>query len=135
VLCDTTVAAALFVQDARLRPMAQLESRTRAISVITLGEMRRGALAASWGERRRAALEAHLRSFLVLAIDAEIADEWASLAARCTELGRSKRASDLWIAATARHHRLALASLDLDYSDMPGVTLIGPDGSELPIPF
>lgn len=114
--------------------MAELSEAVLAISAVTVGEMRRGAIEAAWGERRRRALEDHMRTYLILPIDSEVADEWARLAARCTELGRAKRDNDLWIAATARRHGFPLAALDFDYEDMPGTTLIRRDGRETVAP-
>lgn len=115
--------------------MAQLNGAVHAISAVTIGEMRRGANEAAWGERRRGALERHLRTYLILPIDSEVAEEWARLGARCTELGRTKRDNDLWIAATAMRHALAVATLDADYYDIPGVAVISADGSEISVPW
>lgn len=111
-----------------------LAGTIRAISAVTVGEMRRGAIEAGWGERRRRGLEAHLRTYVILPIDSEVASEWARLGARCTELGRAKRDNDLWIAATAIRHAFAVAALDRDFEDIPGMTLIRRDGSETVVP-
>lgn len=115
--------------------MAQLTGAVRAISAVTVGEMRRGAIEAAWGERRLGSLDDHLGAYVVLPIDSRVADEWARLAARCKELGRPKTDNDLWIAATAKRHRFAIATLDADFHDVPGLTVIREDGTEAGVPW
>lgn len=105
-----------------------------AVSVVTVAELKRGALAARWGERRTVELDEHLRGYVVLAIDAEIAEEWARVRVRCDELGRQKGDNDLWVAATAKRYSLPLATLDRDHFDVPGLTVIREDGTELTVP-
>jgi len=111
-----------------------LERSVRAISVVTVGEMRSGALRARWGERRLRALEDHLAAHVILPIDPAICDEWAHLRARCLELGRQKRDNDLWIAATAIRHGLSLATLDAGQQEIPGLTVVREDGTEVTVP-
>jgi tRNA(fMet)-specific endonuclease VapC len=106
----------------------------RAISVVTLGEMRFGAIRAAWGEPRSRALEEHLSTYLVLVIDGSVAEVWARLRARSFELGRPKGDHDMWIAATAKRYGLPLATLDRDQYDIPGLTVIREDGSEVSVP-
>jgi predicted nucleic acid-binding protein len=105
-----------------------------AVSVVTVAELKRGALAARWGDRRTVELDEHLRGYVVLAVDAEIAEEWARVRVRCDELGRQKGDNDLWVAATAKRYGLPLATLDRDHHDVPGLTVIRDDGSEVSIP-
>jgi len=114
--------------------MEQLISAVKAISVVTIGEMRSGAIEARWGEARRKTLEEFLRTYLVIPIDLDVAEEWARLHARCRELGRSKRDNDLWIAATAARHAIAVATLDADHHDIPGLAVIREDGTEISVP-
>jgi len=83
------------------------------MSVLSLGEIRKGIEKLAEGERRRrlaAWLERELPDWLgdrVLSIDAAVADEWGRLLAR----GRKTRpATDSLIAATALHHRLTIVT-------------------------
>ena len=111
-----------------------LQARALAVSVVTVAEIKRGAISARWGEERSKELDDHLRGYLVLTVDVEVADEWARLRARCDDLGRQKGDNDLWIAATAKRHDLPLATLDRDHHDIPGLNLIREDGSEISVP-
>jgi len=63
---DTDVVSFLFKRDSRAdlyRP--HLTGRLLVVSFMTVAELDRWALARNWGERRRAALEQHLGSFVV----------------------------------------------------------------------
>ena len=111
-----------------------LQTSLRSISVVTLGELKKGVISAGWGVGRTRALDEHLRGYAFLAIDAEVAATWARLYARCDELGRPKSENDLWIAATAHRHGLPLATLDNDQTDVPGLTVICEDGTEESVP-
>jgi predicted nucleic acid-binding protein len=118
--------------------VAQITSRIKAellgVSVVTVAELKRGALAADFGERRTREIEDHLRRYIALPIDRDIAEEWARLRLRCDRLGRSKNENDLWIAATAKRHGLRLATLDRDHYDIPGLAVIQHDGTEVTVP-
>lgn len=97
--------------------------------------MRSGALRARWGLRRVSALEDHLRSYLVLSIDSDVADWWARLRAACEERGQRVGENDLWIAATAARHDVPLATFDRALDGIPGITVLREDGSEVTNPL
>lgn len=134
VLCDTTVVADLLSARGRSARMRQLRGAVRAISVVTIAELRFGAIRTRWGERRRQVLEDHLRSYVVLAIDSDIAERWARLKTECEQAGHTESDNDLWIAATAARHDLPLATFDTDFVKVPGLTLVREDGTELRTP-
>lgn len=135
ILCDTSVVSSSLRDDERIARMRQrLGTAGLAVSVVTVAEIKRGALAARWDERRTVELDDHLRGYVVLTVDAEIAKEWARVQVRCAELGRQKGDNDLWVAATAKRYSLPLATLDRDHYDIPGLTVIREDGSEVTVP-
>lgn len=113
---------------------SRLAAERLAVSVVTIAEIKRGAVAARWGERRLQDLDARLLSYAVVSIDRDVADAWAELRVRCDRLGRRKNDNDLWIAATARRYGIALATLDRDQQDIPGLRVIREDGSEVSVP-
>jgi hypothetical protein len=89
------------------------------VSVVTLGELRRGVDRLAPG-RRRSRLDDWLSNDLparfagrVLEIDAATADAWGRLIARRERAGRSMGAMDGWIAAIAEVHGLALVTRDV----------------------
>lgn len=97
------------------------------LSVITLGEIRKGVAAVPHG-KRRIALEAWLEMDLparfagrILPIDAAIADRWGTLAAQADANGSSLPAVDGLLAATAIYHDLVIVSrnvADFPYSQV-----------------
>lgn len=86
------------------------------LSVLTLGEIRKG-VAGVPQSRRRTQLETWLELDLqtrfsgrILPIDARIADRWGLLAAEAKHKGRGLSAIDGLLAATALHHSLTIVS-------------------------
>lgn len=135
MLCDTSVVSSIFSVDGRSKLIELHRSNAvRAVSVVTVGELRFGQLRARWGETRRRALDDHLMTYVALTVDPSVAEMWARIRQRCLELGRAKRDNDLWIAATARRYDIPLATLDHDQYDVPGLTVIREDGSEVTVP-
>jgi toxin FitB len=95
------------------------------LSVLTLGEIRKGVACLPQG-RRRASLESWLTvelrarfSARILPIDAAIADRWGLLAATAKNKGRALSTIDVLLAATAINHSLTIVSRnDGDFADM-----------------
>jgi predicted nucleic acid-binding protein len=86
------------------------------LSVLTLGEIRKG-VAALPGGKRRARLETWLENDLetrfegrILPIDAAIAQRWGVLAAQASRKGTPLPVIDGLLAATALHHSLTIVS-------------------------
>jgi predicted nucleic acid-binding protein len=88
-----------------------------SVSMITIGELRAGALVASdvdMRERRFATLLAAL-SLDPVPIDHEVAQAWARLRVRLRDAGKRMPVNDSWIAATAIALGLPVVSQDADY--------------------
>jgi predicted nucleic acid-binding protein len=103
------------------------DERLLFLSVLTLGEVRKGIEGAAPG-KRRARLESWLEVELparfagrVLPIDHAVADRWGSLAAAGKRRGRPLATIDGLLAATALEHDLALVSRNV--GDFAGIGL------------
>jgi len=95
------------------------------LSVLTLGEIRKG-IASLAQSKRRTLVESWLDAELtarfstrILPIDAAIADRWGSLAAIAKSKGRALSTIDGLLAATAIHHNLTIVSRnDSDFAGL-----------------
>jgi predicted nucleic acid-binding protein len=96
------------------------------VSVITIGELRAGVLAATDLARRnlRLATLTQVLAFDPLPVDHDVAEAWALLRVQLRDAGRRMPVNDSWIAATAMAHRLAVATQDDDYDAVDGLDVI-----------
>ena len=121
-LADTS----LFIALEQSRALAATPPSQVAVSVITIGELRLGVLAAADGPTRARRLSTLLRAETLdpLPIDASVAHAWATLRLALRDSGRRMPLNDSWIAATAIARRIPLVSQDDDYAGVPGLTVI-----------
>jgi hypothetical protein len=95
--------------------LAAADERTLHVSVVSVGELRRG-IERVRDPRRRADLEAFLSALRarlgprVLAFDAAVAERCGRLTARLAAAGRTAPAIDSLIAATALEHDLTMVT-------------------------
>ena len=107
----------------------QLPGEALYVSVLTLGEIRKGIEALADRKRReklRLWLEHDLPAWFegrVLSIDLAVADRWGRLLA---EVGRPVPAIDSLLAATALHHELRLVTRNSGDFEYPGLEVINP---------
>lgn len=94
-----------------------------AVSVITIGELRAGVLAArsvDARDRRLATLTAALQLDPV-PVDEAVAAEWARLRVVLRDAGQRMPVNDSWIAATALALGVAVVTQDDDFPDLDGL--------------
>ena len=97
-----------------------------AVSVITIGELRAGVLAAGdllTRDRRLATLASAL-ALDPVPVDHEVAAAWARLRLLLRERGQRMPVNDSWIAATAMALRVSVVTQDDDYVELPGLAVI-----------
>ncbi len=108
-----------------------IPSEALHISVLTLGEIRKGVEQMPDGARReklRLWLEHDLVGWFetrVLPVDIQVADRWGRLVA---QMGRPVPSIDSLLAATALHHELRLVTRNQKDFDYPGLEVINPWG-------
>lgn len=131
-LVDTNVLSELRRRQPNPSVVQWFERRpatTLYLSVLTLGELRRGIEAMAEDARKRSLLdwlEIELPGFFagrVLSIDASIADRWGWLVATT---GRPLPTIDSLLAATALTHGLTMVSRNQRDFRYPGLTVIDP---------
>ena len=108
---------------------AQRPASTLFLSVLTLGELRKGVEGVKDATRRMTLLDwldTDLPAFFtgrILSVDAPVADRWGRMLAAA---GRPVPAIDSLLAATAIHHGLSLVSRNVrDLADL-GLDVINP---------
>ncbi len=122
-LADTTV----FIARESGRPLrAEARPDRLAVSVVTIGELRAGVLAAedlATRDRRLATLTAAL-VLEPVPVDGEVANAWARLRVTLRDLGLRMAVNDSWIAATALALGVPVVTQDDDYVEVPGLPVI-----------
>jgi toxin FitB len=118
-LLDTNCISEVVRVNPEPRVMAWIEAADESLlylSVLTLGEIRKGLAALSQGKRRTQLetwLDVELRarfSGKILPVDTHVADRWGWLAATAKRAGKPLAVIDGLLAATALHHNLTLVS-------------------------
>jgi predicted nucleic acid-binding protein len=123
----------------RLQPNPRVLAWARSVdeillhlSVLTLGEIRKGVTLLSDG-RRRSQLEHWLEVELpaqyadrLLPINAEIAEIWGAMAAEAQLRGIAMPIIDGLIAATAKHHELTIVTRNVKDFRMWGISVTNP---------
>ena len=118
----------------RVRPDPNVENWVRAVdqdllylSVLTLGEIRKGLAGLAQGKRRTRLetwLEVELQvrfSGRILSIDAGVADRWGLLEADAKRKGKPLSTIDGLLAATAVHHNLTIVTRNV--ADFNGISV------------
>jgi len=122
-LADTTV----FIAHESGRPLRAVALPDRlAVSVITIGELRAGVLAAvdlQTRDRRLSTLTAAL-ALDPAPIDERVVDAWARLRVTLRDLGLRMPVNDSWIAATAISLGVPVVTQDDDYVEVPGLSVV-----------
>jgi predicted nucleic acid-binding protein len=134
-LLDTNVLSELIRPKPEPKVAAWMEATEESLfrlSVLTLGEIRKG-INSLPGSARRTALESWLNHDLlirfahrILDVDQAVADRWGRLAAAATATKHSLPVIDGLLAATAIHHNLTLVTRNAKDVALTGVPVINP---------
>jgi predicted nucleic acid-binding protein len=122
-IADTSV----FIAQESGRPLEQAGLPDElAISVITVGELRAGVLAASdvATRDRRLVTLAEALAFDPVPIDQPVAEAWARLRVLLRDAGVRMPVNDSWIAATAMALEVPVVAQDDDYVEVDGLSVI-----------
>ncbi len=131
-LIDTNVLSELRRRDPDANVVRWLADRpaiTLYLSVLTLGELRKGVQGLPEGERKRRLLdwlEVELPAYFsgrILPVDATVAERWGRLLAQA---GRPLPAIDSLLAATALAHGLTLVTQNIKDVQHPGLAVLDP---------
>ena len=97
-----------------------------AVSIITIGELRSGVLAAADVDIRDRRLSTLMRALELqpIPVDEAVADAWAWLRILLRDRGLRMPVNDSWIAATALALRVPIVTQDADYLELPGLDVV-----------
>jgi predicted nucleic acid-binding protein len=124
---DTALAdTSLFIAVEQQRTLSDQPPDNISVSVITVGELRLGVLAATDSSARARRLETLFRAEALepVPIDRRVAHAWAALRLALRDQGARMPLNDSWIAATALAHDLPVVTQDDDYDVVPGLLVI-----------
>jgi len=126
VLLDTDVFSLFFRRDTRsLLYDEDVRGKVRCLSFASVAELRFGAIAGGWQERRRGQLEDAMARTVILHGDDATVQHWATVKAARQRVGRPIGSEDCWIAATALRHGLALLTHNAkDYAEILDLRLV-----------
>ena len=122
-IADTSV----FIARESGRPLAETDLPDElGISVITIGELRSGVLAAGDVETRdrRLATLSEALALEPLPVDQPVAEAWARLRVLLREMQKRMPVNDSWIAATAMSLGVPVVTQDEDYVEVRGLKII-----------
>lgn len=123
VLAHTSV----FIANETGRPLGiEVLPDELAVSIVTVGELRAGVLAATdlvTRDRRLNTLMGALQ-LQPVSIDEAVAEAWARLRLMLRDHGLRMPVNDSWIAATAISLDVPVMTQDDDYVDVPGLGVI-----------
>jgi len=134
-LLDTNCISELVRAEPDPGVMTWLEAADEALlylSVLTVGEIRKGIAGLSQGKRRTRLetwLEVELRARFasrILSVDAAVADRWGLLAAGARSEGKSLSTIDGLLAATALQHNLTIVSRNVSVFANVRVQVLNP---------
>jgi predicted nucleic acid-binding protein len=121
-LADTS----LFIAFEQTRALADDPAERISVSVITVGELRLGVLAATDATARARRLETLTRAEALdpIPVDGRVVHAWAALRVALRDEGKRMPLNDSWIAATALAHHLPVVTQDDDYDGVPGLVVL-----------
>jgi predicted nucleic acid-binding protein len=97
-----------------------------AVSIITIGELRAGVLAADDVNVRDRRLSTLMRALELqpIPVDESVADAWARLRILLRDHGLRMPVNDSWIAATALALGVPIVTHDADYLELAGLDVV-----------
>ena len=117
---DTNAVSALLAGDKALGALLEHDDR-HALPVIVIGEYRFGLVRSKHRRSLEPLLDQLIEQSLVLAIDDATTHAYASVRESLRRKGTPLPENDVWIAALAEQHQLAIVTRDEHFEDVEGI--------------
>lgn len=121
-LLDTSIVIPLFRGEDTVQALLSTADEI-FLSSIVLGELYFGAEKSDRVQTHRQQIQDFAESCTQLACDGEVARFYGRIKLQLARIGKPIPENDLWIAATAMRHELALVTRDGHFSDIEGLAL------------
>ncbi len=121
MILDTNAVSALFAGDPGLERVLMGESRHH-LPLVVVGEYRYGLLRSRRSRLLNDLLLTLVRESILLAVDLETTAVYAEVRDGLRRQGTPIPENDVWIAALARQHGLAVVSRDEHFDRVRGIT-------------
>lgn len=123
ILLDSSIVIAHFRQDDQVTQKL-LDAPALYLGTVALGELQYGARKSTSPARKLAQLEAFLPWVTVLPISEITAQHYGQIQVDLALSGTPIPQNDVWIAALAREHRLAVATRDAHFGRISGLDVL-----------
>ncbi len=121
MILDTNAVSALFVGDPALAALLDSEDRHHLPSIV-IGEYRYGLQRSSHRNHLEPLLAALIRESFILVVDEVTATAYSKIRNALRKLGRPIPENDVWIAALAIQHGVAVVTRDGHFGHVPGIS-------------
>ena len=118
MILDTNAVSALLAGDEELGEVLKGESRHH-LPVVVIGEYRYGLRRSRHRERLEPILDLLVRESVVLLVDEQTAEQFATVRDELRENGTQIPENDVWISALGRQHGLSIVSRDSHFDLVP----------------
>ncbi len=122
-LLDTVGASALIRQNPAILEVLNPDALVY-LSIISLAELRFGALNSQMPERQMARVEALAETTILLGCDYTTAQLFAEIKIDLSRRGRMIPVNDIWIASIARQYNQPLVTVDAHFNEISSVRII-----------
>jgi tRNA(fMet)-specific endonuclease VapC len=122
VLLDTNIVIALFADEASVKQQLAIVGEIFIPSIV-LGELYYGARKSARAEQNIARIDEFAAGNTVLLCDTTTARQYGVIKAQLQVKGKPIPENDIWIAAIAEQHQLALVTRDSHFQHIDGLVI------------
>ena len=124
MILDTNAVSALNEGDPSIVG-ALSSARRHSVPVVVLGEFRAAILGSRIASQMQVWLDRFEREFEILDVTSDTSRHYADIRHHLKKMGRPIPVNDVWIAALAREHHLAILTRDRHFENVPNITCVG----------